>query len=101
MQETLSRYYDLEITFRRLEIEKQLLRDKIVTDLKKNKLDKVESDFGSFTVCEKKNWKYSGKVKSMEDKVKIAKDKEQKKGIAKVSITEYLLFKEREDEQID
>lgn len=96
-KDLLKEYYKLELKFRELENEKKLLRDSIVEDFRKNKLDKVESDFGSFTICEKKSWKYSEKIKSLEDKVKIAKDKEQRKGIAEASITNYLLFKENQD----
>lgn len=95
-KELLSKYVKLEEKFKSLEEEKKLLREEIVEDFKKNKLEKVESDWGSFTICEKKSWKYSDKIKSLEDKVKIAKDKEQKKGIAEMSTSEYLLFKSKE-----
>lgn len=92
-KELLKQYASLEIKFKLLEEEKKLLREKIVEDFNKNKIDKMETDYGSFTICEKKTWIYSKKVKTLEDKVKIEKDKEQKKGIAEISLSKYLLYK--------
>jgi hypothetical protein len=92
--ELLRKYVMLELSFKALEEQKKALREEIVEDFKKKGLEKVNSEFGSFTICNKTSWKYSESIKSLENKVKIAKDKEQKKGIAKVTISEYLLFKE-------
>jgi hypothetical protein len=92
-KELLGSYAILEEKLKLLEQEKQDLRIRILEDLKKNNLDKIESGFGSFTVAKKTSWRYSDKISSLEDKVKIAKDKEQKKGIAESIISEYLLFK--------
>lgn len=90
----LVEYAVLDKHFKELEKERDILRDAIVESLKKDNLDKVESSYGDFTIAKKTSWSYTAKVKAMEDKVKIAKDKEQKKGLAKASVTEYLLFKE-------
>lgn len=90
----LVEYAVLDKHFKELEIERELLREAIIEDLKKNHLDKIESSYGNFTIGRKKNWIYTIKVKALEDKVKIAKDKEQKKGLAEATITEYLVFKE-------
>lgn len=92
--ELLKKYAMLELSFKALEEQKKALREEIVEDFKKKGIEKMDSEFGSFTVCKKKSWKYSAKIKSLEDKVKIEKSKEQKKGIAEESISEYLLFKE-------
>lgn len=89
----LIEYAVLDKQIKALEEEKSLLRELIVADFKKSNLEKVESEYGLFTIGKKINWSYSSKIKALEDKVKIAKDKEQKKGIAESSITEYLLFK--------
>lgn len=87
-------YAVLDKQFKELEEQRDLLREAIVEDLKKNNLDKIESSYGNFTIARKMVWTYTAKVKALEDKVKIAKDKEQKKGLAESSITEYLVFKE-------
>ncbi len=97
-KELLSEYVVLEAKFKALEDEKRALREKILVNLKENDLTKVDSEYGSFTVCTKTSWKYSEKVKTLEEKVKIAKDKEQKKGIAESSTSEYLLFKENKND---
>lgn len=91
--ELLKKYAMLELSFKALEEQKKALREEIVEDFKKKGIEKMDSEFGSFTVCKNKSWKYSAKIKSLEDKVKIEKSKEQKKGIAEESISEYLLYK--------
>ena len=93
MQNTLLKeYVKLEEKFKALETEKKELRTKIVEDMTKAKMEKIETDFGSFTICQKASWKYTEAVEKIEDRLKIARIKEQEKGLAKRSVTEYLLF---------
>lgn len=94
--ELLKKYATLELSFKALTEQKEALREEILESFKKQGLEKVNSEFGYFTICKKASWKYSDKIKSLEDKVKIEKDKEQKKHIATVSISEYLLYKTNE-----
>lgn len=95
-QQLLSEYVELEEEFKLLETKKTEVRLAILTDLKNNNLDKVKSEaFGSFTIAHKTAWKYTPAVTKLEDKVKIAKDKEQKKGLARATTTEYLLYKSK------
>lgn len=97
-QNNLAKYVELEERFKALEQEKQELRAVILDDLRQNNLDKIESEvFGSFTVAHKTSWKYSPAIVKLEEKVKIAKDKEQKKGVAKPVVTDYLLYKPHEN----
>lgn len=98
-KELLVEYVKLDQEFKLLEDKKQELRERIVADFKKNKLEKVESEFGNFTICEKETWKYTDAVKKIEDRLKIARIKEQDKGIATASTSEYLLFKGNEKEE--
>lgn len=93
-KELLGSYAILREKMKLLEREEGELRIKILENLKENNLEKVDSGFGSFTIAKRLSWKYSEKVKALEEKIKISKDKEQKKGIAESSETEYLLFKE-------
>lgn len=97
-QELLKRYVGIEKRYKELEAEREAIRLEILEDMQKNDTIKAETDFGSFSVCEKTVWAYSPAVKKLEDKVKIEKDKEQKKGKAKPSITSYLKFTKAHDE---
>ena len=94
MQDILKKYAKLNASLKALEEERDILREEIVSDFKKRKVEKEETAYGNFTIGHRINWIYSEVIKKLESKVKIAKDKEQKKGIAEQSITDYLLFKE-------
>jgi hypothetical protein len=69
------------------------LRAMILKDMQDNKMVKEEFEFGKFTVGSRKNYTYSKKIKDMEDKVKIAKNKEVEQGKAKVQETNYVVYK--------
>ena len=92
-KELLKRYATIKDKMRQLQDEELFLKEQILSDLKKNKLAKVESNFGNFTICTRYNWEYTDKVTTLEEKIKLAKLKEQEKGIAKATETNYLLFK--------
>lgn len=91
-KELLKEYVTLDSKIKTLENERQLLREAIVSGMKAEKTEKLETAFGSFTVAARSVWKYSKKILAMEEKVKIAKTVEQEKGTAKKSITEYLVY---------
>lgn len=93
MQNKLQQYIKLEIEYKELEARKQALRLEILNEMNKEKMQKVDTDFGSFTVCTKKSWKYTPAVSALEEKLKIARIKEQDRGVAKAVESEYLLFK--------
>ena len=97
-KELFARYAKIEQEFRILEAEKSEVRRLILDDLKKNRLDKVESDYGNFTVGQKTTWVYSPKVLLLQEKLKITQVKEQEKGIAKPNVSEYLLFTRPKDD---
>ena len=69
-----------------------LLKEAIMQDLNKNKLEKVEGIYGKFTMSSRKSYEYSDKVKAMEEKVKLAKYKEVEQEVATVKETKYLTF---------
>lgn len=91
-------YADLEFEFKLLEDKKSELRNKILDELKKNGIEKTETSVGVFTVASKKVYKYSEAVTKLADRLKIAKHKEEEKGIATPSISEYLLFTRPKEE---
>lgn len=92
LKELLKAYADIDLEFKLLEEKKAEAREKILVELKKNELEKVETDFGRFTVAHKTTWKYTDAVAKIADKLKIAKAKEEQKGLAKPVVSEYLLF---------
>ena len=91
-QNELKEYVELESQIKELEARKTTLRGSILTSLQENKLEKIESEYGKFTVVNKTTWKYSEVVEKLTEKLKITKAKEEKKGVAKASVSQYLLF---------
>ncbi len=95
MQNTLlAQYAEIETEYKALDFARSALRDLIVEEMQKSKLDKVESDFGLFTVARKQSWSYSPAVTKIEDRLKLAKVKEQQKGLAEAKETTYLVYKQ-------
>lgn len=88
----LQQYSAVRAKMSALEEEEGLLKLAILNDLEKSGLEKVESVFGKFTVSQRVNYIYSTKIKELEEKVKLAKIKEQEQGKAKEKITKYLTF---------
>ena len=75
-----------------LEEAKQELRSDILLEMQKSKVEKAETDYGIFTHAVRRTWMYTDEVKKLEEKVKIAKVKEEQKGLAKEKKTDYLLY---------
>lgn len=79
-----------------LEEQESLLKAQIIKDLHKRKVDKLEGEFGTFTICNKKKYTYSKKLQKLEEDLKIKKYEEQEKGVAKVEVSEYIKFETNE-----
>ena len=77
-----------------LEVKERAIKDALLAEMKREKLSRQESNFGTFTIAHRSSYIYTPAVKTLEDSVKILKDEEQKKGLAEEKITEYILFKE-------
>lgn len=92
MEKAYKEYAAIMAKISDLEKERDELKGVLIEKLKDEPENKKKFDWGNFTLAFRKNWSYSDKVKAMEEKVKIAKDKEQKKGIAKATVTEFVMF---------
>lgn len=89
----LQMYAELRAEIKGLETRESDLKMEIVKEMEAESLDKVESDYGNFTIGRRKTWSYSDKVAQIEEKLRIQRFTEQEKGIAKSSETPYLIFK--------
>lgn len=86
-------YADIKFQTKALELREAELKKAILNDLKSQKLNKVESEFGNFTVASKNKYTYSKKIQKLEEDLKIKKNEEVEKGNAKVEVTEYIMYK--------
>ena len=91
-QALLQEYREIEALYKDVEAKRATVRTAIVEMLKVEGVRKAETDYGTFTVGSREVWTYTEKVKNLEEKVKIAKQKEQQKGTAKSVVTEYLVY---------
>ena len=71
---------------------KDELRDQILADLSKQELESVSPAVGKFTVAELKTWKYTNKVKELEEKYKAQKATEESIGLATYTVKPSLRF---------
>src|SRR3990167_1683930 len=100
-------YSKLEDKIKGLEQEKLALRELCLEEMQKEKVDQVKSDFGTFSITERKSWTYSPKVAKqekevksrydtlilpLENEVKELKKKEEESGVAKAKISSSLRY---------
>lgn len=90
----LGEFVELAALLKSVEERYDEARKKIVATLEKKGIEKLEDpQFGIFTVSHRVTYEFSDAVKKLEEKVKIAKTKEQQKGLAKVkSDTTFLKY---------
>lgn len=89
-----AQYQALERTYKAIEKERKELREAIVANMIKDGVEKKETEFGNFTVAHKTVWGYTLAIIKMLEKVKVAQAKEQQKGTAIKSVTDYLVYNE-------
>jgi len=91
-KELFFQYRALDEQLKTLEKVKDDLRSQIVADMTGDAVEKVETEYGIFTVASRAVFKYTEAVKKLEEKVKLAKIKEEQKGTAERSETKYLVY---------
>lgn len=91
-KQLLRKYRDTQRKKKELELKMQELKDEIIDEMVNEGLEKQETTYGIFTLAYRTNYKYTDEVKKLEEKVKLAKVKEEQKGVADPSETQYLVF---------
>ncbi len=97
MKPQLKEYAKLQAQIKELEGKRDQVKVEIIEGFHKEGIDKVESDFGRFTIANRTSYTYSEKVKTLETKVKLQKIKEEETGVAEPRVTEYLVFAAKKD----
>lgn len=91
-KEILQEYLTLQKEKERIEERQTEIKDDILVEMLDSQLDKIESDFGSFTVTRRKTWKYSSKVDELKNLVDDRKEQEEKDGTATFTEKPGLIF---------
>jgi len=86
------KYAEIETVYNALAEKKEALREKIVSQMKKNKQEKMETAYGIFTVAKRTNYEYTQKIAKLLMNVKLAKVKEEQQGKATKVESEYLRY---------
>ena len=92
---TYKEYADLTKEIEILTARRDLIRESLLSDLKKSSLLKITNAIGSFTIVVKKTFSktsYSKKLQKQLEDLELKKSDEQEKGIAKPTISEYIKF---------
>ncbi len=90
--EVYKRYADVRREQAILDEIEASLRGTILKDLKERGVDKDQRDDSTFAVVKKSSWEYTERVDKLEEKVKIAKVKEQERGEATETVSESLRY---------
>lgn len=85
-------YAKLQEQIKSLEEKRDSLKVGILKFLEKEGTVKEWTSYGTFTQANRVSYTYSDKVTALVEKVKLAKVREEEKGIAKASVTTYLVF---------
>ena len=92
MQKLFKEYAKLQEKLATLEEERDNLRAEIIKEMRDDKLEKAETDYGIFTRAIRTTYHYTDAVKKLEEKVKVAKQREVNTGKAEGHVAEYLRF---------
>lgn len=82
MKEQYQRYAELEAQIKLLEEEKNTIKSKIMGSMIENSQEKLETEFGKFTITKLKKWEYPVSVVNKEVDYKTAKSNAELDGTA-------------------
>lgn len=77
---------------KRLEERENALKAEILQDMAEGDQTSIVNTYGKYTMAFRQTYKYSDKITSMVEKVKLAKLKEEKNGTAVMNQKGYLVF---------
>ena len=90
--EVYKKYADIRRDIEILTEVEESLRGTILADLKAKGLEKEQLDDSTFAIVKRSSWEYTDRITKLEEKVKIAKVREQEKGEATETISESLRY---------
>lgn len=93
--EVLKRYAEVCSAIKRLETEKEELKESVSIVIERINPDddnKVDTDFGTFSNVTKRKYKYTPFVESLKNELDLAKEKEEQEGTAEYTETKYVKF---------
>jgi hypothetical protein len=93
------RYAEIKTKIKEYEAAADIMSEQILEEMQDSGTKSLPLSCGVFTVASVKRYTYSDKVQTMEENVKIAKEKEKTKGIAKVVTEKSLRYAAKEKKE--
>ena len=87
-----SKYADIEAQIQALEEQKEAIKLDVIAEMESEKLSTFKIIQGTFSMQERKTWKYSPVVEKEEAKVKEMKKEEEADGTAQAKVARSLRF---------
>lgn len=97
MKKIYEEYAQLDADIKALEAKRTAIKIKIISAMEKDGIEKEVTELGSFTRATRTSYKYSEAVEKLAEHLKLAKVKEEQKGVAKSSETHYLVYTPKKD----
>jgi len=89
-QELYQEYINIVNQIGELENKKKILTEQVMNKFHSEKLEKIEADNGLITLGKRNKWIYTRAVENKSNELKELKKVEEKTGVAKQEITEFL-----------
>lgn len=90
--ELLRTYSDVCKKIKELETEKEMIQQMVMQHLNESKTEKVISPFGTFSIGERKIYKYTDEVAIAKEEMQIIMKEEEENGKAIASITKFVRY---------
>ena len=98
-KELFSSYAVVMNEIKRLEEEAERLKPELIKEMNGAEADTIQSDYGTFSLVKREKWEYSDETKGAEETIKNTikqlQEEERTKGIAKLTTTTSLMYKQR------
>jgi hypothetical protein len=78
---------------RELANKEEVIKSALLVEMHKENLTKVPSEVGTASITTRKSYTFTDAVKKLDEKLKIKKDEEIKKGLATVTESQFVTFR--------
>lgn len=75
----------------------EVIKDALLAEMHKENVTKVPSEIGTASITTRKSYTFTDAVKKLDEKLKIKKDEEIKKGLATITESQFVTFRVNND----
>ncbi|MCP4761483.1 MAG: hypothetical protein GY870_06855 [archaeon] len=93
MEKIYKEYAELTSQIKVLYDQQKELKEQIKEDLNTKEANQLKADFGTFSLVERKTWKYTEVIKDKAKDLAQAKKLEEESGLAKATVSKSIMFR--------